>query len=220
MSLSSQPRPIAEISVRRGYLPGNCLSVCICLLIFEKVLLENRYLFGEHIERVPGKIWGGCVCSVSRHILLENKYLLGEHTSLLEKSIKRCSLKRRTDIFENSLGGCFWSVWSRWFGFSPIHLSGVNLYCKSSEARSVWISKLMILLEGLPNNFVTLADSSDREQDTSSRRHWDFRCQLLRVGLKYMRHLWFCHRWKDEMVEADQTWWILWLYSLHEIWLF
>ena len=39
---------------------------------------------------------------------MEKSICLVNTRSHLEKSRKRCSLKKRTDIFENSVGGCFW----------------------------------------------------------------------------------------------------------------
>ena len=54
---------------------------------------------------VPWKI---VICSKNKNTFLENKYLFGEHIKLSGKIQKMCSWKKRTDIFENCLCGCFW----------------------------------------------------------------------------------------------------------------
>ena len=109
LSRKQPPRPVSEISVRRVtfleiaylyYSQNKCSWIIGICLIAKKVLLENRYLFGKHMPRVPGKIvsvwqtdkpsWKIGICSVNTW-------------SFLEKSRKKLSWKNGTDIFENSL---------------------------------------------------------------------------------------------------------------------
>ena len=52
--------------------------------VTKKVLLENWYLFGEHIKIASGKFG---ICLVTKKVLLENWYLLGEQTYLPGKLV-------------------------------------------------------------------------------------------------------------------------------------
>ena len=91
-------------------------------------LLKNSCLFEEHIDppgkfmsvrRTDGPSWKIHVCSTNRWTLLKNSCLFDEQMDLPEKFmsvrgttglswkiIKRLLLEKKTDIFENCLGGC------------------------------------------------------------------------------------------------------------------
>ena len=108
----------------------------ICLLIIEIGFLENCYLFGSYRGEPEKSVslwwtykqssWKNGICTMDRRTEIPSCKITicSVDTWRLQK---RCFWNKRTDILENSLGGCFWNENVEWsMDFSLIQNSGLS----------------------------------------------------------------------------------------------